>query len=347
MWISKRNSQILKCLVDLYIATQNPVSSLQISKVLQNSSSGLRKELQVLEQQGYLYKPFASSGRIPTNKGIKAYVRRIQMETDDRSDHVCSEFLNDFDISTDPDYATASESIVSALSETTQHIGFIFLHSIFELSFKRIKLVKMGSHRLMVLILSPNNWTFSRVVSTRQNYSDGDLRKWEQTLNTDFRGNNLNTTFKKIRNRLSKDKEKYRNIYNELYFLLNNRDLDRSELSFKGELSVFDHGHGITDYNKIKGVFEILKEKEKLSSFLSDLLLNDNTDLSVLFGKETGMTEFDDLILITSNFYHAENKLGNIGVIGPRYLHYKETMKRVNNYSAYFSEMLSKGNMEV
>ncbi len=342
MWLSKRNSLILDCLVELYISTKKPVSSLQLSKKLSISSSSLRKDLQSLEFYKFLYKPFSSSGRIPTNKGIKAYLKCIK--TRDINNTYINELLTNIDLLENDDFSATSGTLLSYLSENTQNIGFVFLNSIFDLSFKRIKLIKVGHHKVMVVIMSPNNWSFPRVFETIKNYSDNELKNWQQILNTEYRGNNLNTTFKKIRNRQSKNKEKYRNIYKELSFLFNKNDMNKSELLFKGELNMFDSD--FFDNSKIKGILELLKDKEKLSAFLSDILLNEKGVSSVLFGKDTGMTEFEDLILISSNFYHSDNPIGNIGVIGPRYIHYKETINKVEDYSAYFSKILSREVME-
>ncbi len=344
MWLSNRNSLILDCLVELYIYTKKPVSSLHISRKLPISSSGLRKDLQTLESYNFLYKTFSSSGRIPTNKGIKFYLKRLKTKKNDEH-YNNTDSIAKINIDEKADFSATSDTLLSYLSENTQNIGFVFLNSIFDLSFKRIKLIKVAHYKVMFIIMSSNNWTFSRVFETIKNYSENELKRWESTLNTEFKGNDLNSTFKKIRNRQSKNKERYKNIYKELYFLLSNEELVKPELHFKGELNVFDSG--FIDFNKMKGVLEVLKEKEKLSSFLGDILQNNKEDSSVLFGKETGMSEFDDLILITANFYHSKNPIGNIGVIGPRYIHYQNTIKKVENYSAYFSRLLSREVMEV
>jgi len=333
----------LNCMIEIYISTKKAVSSLQISNELPFSSSTLRKELQTLESYGFIYKPFTSSGRIPTNKGLKNYLNGLKelIEIDDSEE----DFLKDFEIEKQPDFNDTTGSLLSFLSENTQNIGFVFLNSIFSLNFKSIKLVKIGNYRVMINLVSPNNWSFSRVFETTKNYPEKDLKRWELTLNKEFKGNDLNTTLKKIRNRQARNKEKYQSMYKEMFFLFNNKDLVKSELLFKGELNVFESG--FIEHKKIKGILQVLKEKEKLSSFLEDIMLNHDDEFSVIFGKDTGLAEFDDLILIASNFYHSENLIGNIGIIGPKFIHYKRTIKEVENYSAYLSRILSRNEMEV
>ncbi len=76
MLLDERKRNILKAVVDDYIATAEPVGS----KALVNryhfnvSSATIRNEMAELEDQGYLEQPHTSAGRIPSDKGYRAYV---------------------------------------------------------------------------------------------------------------------------------------------------------------------------------------------------------------------------------------------------------------------------------
>lgn len=77
MWLNKRNSLILKNLIKIYISTHKPVSSNQLTTIISLSSPTIRKELQKLESYGYIFRTTYSSGRIPTNRGLKFYLREL------------------------------------------------------------------------------------------------------------------------------------------------------------------------------------------------------------------------------------------------------------------------------
>lgn len=327
-------------LIKTYTSTHRPVSSKQLAQVIPLSESTIRKELQKLESYGFIYKASASAGRVPSNKGIKYYLRQLIDELKANNDSIgLPEISNG-------DFHNISEDFLSLLSTNTNNIGFLFLNSIFDLNFIIIKLIKIGPHRVMTILQTLNNWTFSKIFKTNENYSDKDLKKWENILNREFKGRTLRNTFKRIRNKLHKEKEKYLKIYRELYFLLGNEDLLTAEFFFKGTLNIIDSD--LVNPSRVKKLLETLEEKEKLSHFLNDILHNNPARTPIVtFGADTGISDLEDFILIFSNFYYSENPIGNIGVIGPKFMPYPDTISQVNRFSTYFSKILSKNPMEV
>ena len=78
-----RQQQVLDALVQLFIERREPISSrmLEESGELEIRSASIRAVLQELEAAGYLDQPHASSGRIPTDKGYRAYVDNQSLES--------------------------------------------------------------------------------------------------------------------------------------------------------------------------------------------------------------------------------------------------------------------------
>ncbi|MGB9861692.1 MAG: hypothetical protein ACPLRP_05135, partial [Candidatus Bipolaricaulaceae bacterium] len=72
-----RRAQILVEVVDRYIRTKKPVSSQEIVQVYGHrlSSATIRNELHALEEEGYLYKPHVSAGRVPTVQGFRFFAQ--------------------------------------------------------------------------------------------------------------------------------------------------------------------------------------------------------------------------------------------------------------------------------
>lgn len=77
-----RYAQILSGAINLYIQTAKPVSS---SALLRKygwsiSPATVRAVLQELDEEGFLFQPHTSAGRIPTDKGYRFYVNRLQSQ---------------------------------------------------------------------------------------------------------------------------------------------------------------------------------------------------------------------------------------------------------------------------
>ena len=82
--LKDRNSYILKVLIKEYTRTGEPVASeiLNAKYCLGVSSATIRNDFVVLTEEGYLYKPYVSSGRIPTDKAWKFFIDTISEEND-------------------------------------------------------------------------------------------------------------------------------------------------------------------------------------------------------------------------------------------------------------------------
>lgn len=94
MGITQRQEQILNSLVQEYIGGAEPVSSEFLEKKYNFGfcPATIRAELQKLTERGYLEKPYASAGRIPTNKGYRFFVNRL-LEMDFEQNFFPEDFL--------------------------------------------------------------------------------------------------------------------------------------------------------------------------------------------------------------------------------------------------------------
>ena len=74
--MDERKVQILKAIIDDYVETAEPVGSKSLVERhnLRLSSATIRHEMAELEERGYLEKPHTSAGRMPSDKGYRAYV---------------------------------------------------------------------------------------------------------------------------------------------------------------------------------------------------------------------------------------------------------------------------------
>src|SRR5580658_3369073 len=76
---SERNRQILSAIVRAYIESGEPVSSRSISRrhVESLSPATIRNVMADLEEQGYLYQPHTSAGRVPTATAYRFFAQQV------------------------------------------------------------------------------------------------------------------------------------------------------------------------------------------------------------------------------------------------------------------------------
>src|SRR4051812_50230222 len=76
--LPERDRRILGALVQAYIDHGEPISSLWLaSRGFGVSSATLRNVMAKLEEMGYVRQPHTSAGRVPTDRGYRAYVGQL------------------------------------------------------------------------------------------------------------------------------------------------------------------------------------------------------------------------------------------------------------------------------
>lgn len=80
--MTDRHRQLLIALIREYIATANAISSNSLAQLVPFSASPatIRHLLRDLEDEGYLWQPHTSAGRIPTDKGYRLYVDSLILQ---------------------------------------------------------------------------------------------------------------------------------------------------------------------------------------------------------------------------------------------------------------------------
>ncbi|MDB5178249.1 MAG: hypothetical protein JWN01_192 [Patescibacteria group bacterium] len=82
--MTPRQEQILHAIVQTYAKTAEPIGSMALCQQFDTSSATIRAEMAALERQGYIMQPHISAGRVPTDKGYRAYVNSLGEPVHDR-----------------------------------------------------------------------------------------------------------------------------------------------------------------------------------------------------------------------------------------------------------------------
>ena len=77
--MNSRQQEILIAIIEEYVKTAEPVGSEELARIYHfpMSPATIRNVMGELEQDGYLYQPHISAGRIPTDKGYRFFVNYV------------------------------------------------------------------------------------------------------------------------------------------------------------------------------------------------------------------------------------------------------------------------------
>ena len=142
MKLTDRKQRILRCLVQRYIKTAQPVSSSDIKNDLEEdiSSATIRSELAGLEEMGYLEQPHVSAGRIPTALAYKIYVQSLPAVSNAQS-HV--EELKTFFDQKMQEVEDVVKSTAKVLSDVTNYTSVIVVKNVSNIVIRKIKLITL------------------------------------------------------------------------------------------------------------------------------------------------------------------------------------------------------------
>jgi len=121
--LTPRNIEILKIIVEEFLQTGMVLGSKMLLKKydLWVSSATVRNDMALLESLDLIYQPYNSAGRLPTTKGLRAFVSYLMQQT---PEHLLEEknfnlYANDIKTLEDFTY-----NITRELSVKTQEIAF-------------------------------------------------------------------------------------------------------------------------------------------------------------------------------------------------------------------------------
>ncbi len=84
--MTQRQEAILADIIRLYADSAEPVSSRELARIFGLSSATIRAEMAALENNGYIFQPHVSAGRVPTDKGYRFFVNNLANKNDSSDD---------------------------------------------------------------------------------------------------------------------------------------------------------------------------------------------------------------------------------------------------------------------
>lgn len=320
--LDSRSREILEQTVHLFITAGEPVGSRTLSKVNSQglSPATIRNIMSDLEEQGLLYQPHTSAGRVPTDRGYRVYVSLL-MESyglDHEERRLIREQMRGSDAGLDELVQRASR----LLSNLTGMVGFVigpdFGHSVL----RRVDFVRLGPRRVLVVLVSQAGQVSNRIVALSEDLTGEELAQCARYLEDQFRGYTLH----EVRELLVLRMKALEAAVNDLV----RSALTIAEAAFSGDLTSDVHLEGTSrmlsapeftrNIDRAQQLFATLEKRHRLVSILNACLEGD--DLQIVIGSETQVPDLEGISLIGARYTDGMQELGSIGIMGPTRMEY-------------------------
>ncbi|WP_072313705.1 heat-inducible transcriptional repressor HrcA [Agrococcus sp. Marseille-P2731] len=165
--VSDRGLEVLRAIVQDYVAMREPVGSKSIVErhAFGVSAATIRNDMALLEEEELIAAPHTSSGRVPTDKGYRVFVDRLQrMQPLTHAQRVAiSRFLDD---SIDRD--DVLDRTARLLSQLTNQVALVQVPIRRHAVVRRVELVAVAEHRLLAVLILDSGRVEQRVLDAQQ-----------------------------------------------------------------------------------------------------------------------------------------------------------------------------------
>lgn len=339
--LREKDRQILNLIAEYYLKVGKPVSSSLITQKgrLSISSATVRNIMAKLEKQGLLSQPHTSAGRIPTDLGLRLYVKSLFEKAALSERHV--DFPSEDFSHERGDFKSLLNKVSKVLSEYSGNLGFVLSPRISKISFRHIRFIKISEYKIMIVLITSSNLVLNEIVSTQTYFTQIELDKASQYINQSFKEKNLLFVRNYLLQELPTYKTKYENIINRLITLLKAyilQENQENQIFLQGASNLLEK-YDLFDVKKFKSLFQNFEEKAKLAKLLSDFISLDR--VKVLIGSELNIPDISDCSLILSHYGCDSEVLGSLGIIGPKRIPYKKIIPIVDCVATKLSQMIS------
>ncbi|MFC3491029.1 heat-inducible transcriptional repressor HrcA [Glycomyces rhizosphaerae] len=331
-----RKLEVLRAIVEDYVATQEPVGSKAVAQrhALGVSAATVRNDMAYLEDAGYIQQPHTSAGRIPTPKGYRLFVDRLGKikplsAAERRAVHRFLSEAIDLD-----DVVTRT---VRLLAQLTHQVAVVQYPSLNRSSVRHLELVSLTPTRLMIVMITDTGRVEQRYVEMPAELSEDDVLDLRRLVNEQLQGKPLADAPRVIASLADLVRPELQTTAAALTRVLLETVVARTEerVAVAGAANLTRPGNFFA--GSLRPILEALEEEVVLMQLLGRA--DSNALLTVRIGDENNLDDFRETTVVTAG-YGPGSVVGHMGVLGPTRMDYPGTIAAVRAVARYVSEIL-------
>jgi heat-inducible transcriptional repressor len=337
--LSERAQNLLKILVERYIAEGQPVGSRALARFssLELSPATIRNVMADLEEMGFVSSPHTSAGRVPTPKGYRFFVDTLltvrpieDMERQQLEEHVLPD---------DPHRVVVAASQI--LSDLTHFAGIVVAPRRRGTALRHIEFFGLSEKRVLLIIVASDGEVQNRVLVTDRSYTPSQLVEAGNYINQNYAGVEFDQLRQKVRSELM-------DLHRDISGLMQAAIQTGSEAMrpIAGDGVVISGGRNLLEVNELSGdmqrlrlLFDLFETKTQLLDILETSERAEG--VKIFIGGESQLVPLDECSIVTAPYEVDGVVVGTVGVIGPTRMAYERVIPIVDVTSKLVSSALS------
>ncbi len=336
--LSERERGILREVVEIYLATGEPVASAAVSRrsLTGLSSPSIRNVMAELEQKGLLVQPHTSSGRVPSDIGFRVFV-------DDLLQHPALPAREQRRLRALLDPSGPLEEVLDqaskVLAAVTAEVGLAVAPASQRAVLRSIHFVLVASNRVMAVVVTQGGLVESRLLVVERDYQQSELDRVSNFCTENFAGLQL----AEIRRRLLSLMVEERTRWDELItgvVELGNRAVSSDVMSggevfLRGTERLLDHALP-GQLEAMRRLYAAFADKTSLLALLDQYLTG--VGPRAILGSELSGEAGGEISVVLTSFQLPTGESGVVGVLGHKRMDYPHIIPIVDYIGHYLGE---------
>ncbi len=344
MELTERKKKVLRCVVDLYIRTAEPVGSKAIAEMpeMNYSSATIRNEMADLLAMGYLEQPHTSAGRIPSPAGYRLYVDELMADYRLSVDETKSINLAFEEKMQQVDQMM--ERVAKLVSQATDLPAITLTSRQSGASVKRFELINAGPGSVILVLMLSTEEVVNKLIKLPLHLEEGDLKLLSAVLNAAMTG----LRAEEITGALLEKVMASAGRAAMLVPVVADFAVDTLRQQGGGNMAITGQARllGLPEYRDVDKAQKVLSSiDEDALSNLPAVMMNES-GTKVLVGPENVAQELKDSSVVMTKFDIGDGLQGMIGVVGPTRMDYAKVTARLSYFAENLSKMFAKSEQQ-
>lgn len=337
--LNARSREIFRLVVESWVETGEPVGSRILSKRLSKglSSASVRSVMADLEDLGLLYAPHISSGRLPTEHGLRLFVSGLlevgRLTDTERAniDHQCQAKGRSLE--------QALTEATTLLSDLSHCAGLVFAPKS-ESPLQHIEFISLDPGRALVVMVTRDGLVENRLIDIPPGLPPSALTNATNFLSVHLNGKTLD----ELNSAVLDDIAHKKNELDELTARVVEAGLatwsgqegqasaappHQGSLIIRGQANLLQDVKALEDLEHIRTLFDALETREQMLRLLA--LVHEGNGVQIFIGSDNKLFGSAGCSLIVAPYQNSREQIvGAIGVIGPTRLNYARIIPLVD-----------------
>jgi heat-inducible transcriptional repressor len=336
--VSDRSLDVLRVIVQDYVASREPVGSKSIVErhSFGVSAATIRNDMALLEEEELIVAPHTSSGRIPTDKGYRIFVDHLAdlRPLSPAQRQAIETFLGQ---SADLDEVLARS--VRLLSQLTHQVALVQYPSLSHARVRHIELVQLSDTRVLSVLITDSGRIEQRVVDLPHPVDEQMLGDIRARLNVSVGGSTMAeaaTALQHCADLVPAELKAVTSLVGSA--LIEQIGANRQDkLVMAGAANLVRTEEDFT--GSIFPVLEAIEQQVVLLRLFGEMAA-DQHGVSVSIGRENASFGLGETSVLTSGYTQAGGDQARLGVLGPTRMDYSNNMAAVRAVARYLSRLL-------